>query len=156
MSDRQVSVERVIQADASTIFGILTDPLQHPVLDGSGTLQGNLRGPDELVMGSKFGMQMKIGPIPYVIRNTVVEYEPDRRIAWRHLHRHRWRYELEPRSDGGTLVRETFDWGPSLFPAYIEKAGYPEKHPEGMRRTLETLSRLAAERQAELDGDITG
>ncbi len=156
MSERIVSVERVIQADASTIFDIVSDPLMHPLMDGSGTLQGTLKGPRRLVLGSKFGMSMKKGPLPYVIRNTVVEYEPDVRIAWRHLIRHRWRYELEPQEGGGTLVRESCDWSVSPFAIYIEKAGFPALYPKAIARTLENLERLACERQAELDGDIAG
>jgi hypothetical protein len=80
-------------------------------------------------------MGMRIG-LPYLIRNRVVEFEEGRLIAWRHFHGHRWRYELSD-VDGGTLVRETFDWSTALFPAYIERAGYPERHPRSMARTLE-------------------
>ena len=47
--------------------------------------------------------------VPYLTKNTVVEYDEDRLIAWRHLGKHRWRYELEP-VEGGTKVTETFDW----------------------------------------------
>ena len=59
---------------------------------------------------------MKAG-VPYSMVNTVIEFEPNRRIAWQtrppgvfgKLFGGRiWRYELEP-ADGGTLVRETWD-----------------------------------------------
>ena len=59
---------------------------------------------------------MKAG-IPYSMVNTVIEFEPNRRIAWQtrppgvfgKLFGGRiWRYELEP-AEGGTLVRETWD-----------------------------------------------
>ena len=82
-------------------------------------------------------MKMRIG-LPYRIGNTVVEYEPDRLIAWRHAGGHRWRYELEP-VDGGTKVTETFDWSTARSPRFIELMGYPDKHPENMTRTLERL-----------------
>ncbi|MGA8846232.1 MAG: hypothetical protein WB471_06420, partial [Nocardioides sp.] len=32
-----------------------------------------------------------------------------RRIAWRHMSPHVWRYELTPTADGGTTVTETWD-----------------------------------------------
>jgi hypothetical protein len=70
--------------------------------------------PEPLRLGTKFGMNMKIG-VPYLITNTVVEYEQDRLIAWRHWGRHRWRYELEP-VEGGTEVTESFDWSTALCP----------------------------------------
>jgi hypothetical protein len=43
----------------------------------------------------------------YWVTNTVLEFEPDRRITWSHLLGNRWTYELIPLPSGGTLVRET-------------------------------------------------
>ena len=136
-NDQQVSVSRVIDASPEDIFAVLTDPAQHPVIDGSGTVKAAGSGAERLELGSKFGMKMRIG-LPYRTGNTVVEYEPDRLIAWRHAGGHRWRYELEP-VDGGTEVTETFDWSTARSPRFIEMMGYPDKHPENMTRTLERL-----------------
>ena len=61
-------------------------------------------------------MSMKMG-VPYTMTNTVIEFEPDRRIAWqtmmagplgRFVGGRIWRYEFEA-VDGGTLVTETWD-----------------------------------------------
>ena len=52
---------------------------------------------------------MTLFGLPYVIRNRVVEFEADRRIAWRHFTANRWRYELTPTPDRGTMVTESFD-----------------------------------------------
>jgi len=137
-SARKVSVSRVIPAPASAIFAVLTDPGMHPVIDGSGSVRQSRSGnPDHLTLGSKFSMSMKIG-VPYLIRNTVVEFEADRLIAWRHFNGHRWRYELEP-VEGGTKVTETFDWSTARIPKFIELMGYPKKHPAAMEKTLERL-----------------
>ena len=135
--EQQVSVSRVIDAPPEDIFAVLTDPSQHPVIDGSGTVKAAGSGAERLELGSKFGMKMRMG-LPYRIGNTVVEYEPDRLIAWHHPGRHRWRYQLEP-VDGGTKVTETFDWSTARSPRFIEMMGYPDKHPENMARTLERL-----------------
>lgn len=143
---RQVSVSRVIAAPADKIFAVLADPAMHPVIDGSGSVRRSRKGnPERLVMGSTFSMDMRIG-VPYLIKNTVVEYDEDRLIAWRHLNKHRWRYELEP-VDGGasTKVTETFDWSTAWFPKGIELMGYPEKHPAAMAKTLEGLERVVLE-----------
>jgi hypothetical protein len=138
MNQRAVSVSRVIDAPAQEIFDVLADPAMHPVIDGSGTVQGSRDGnPERLAKGARFGMNMKIGA-PYRIRNTVVEFDEGKRIAWRHFGRHIWRYELEP-ADGGTKVTETFDYSNALSPRFIELMGYPRKHPEGMKATLERL-----------------
>ena len=110
----------------------------HAVIDGSGSVQGSrVDGPERLSLGEKFGMNMRIG-LPYRIRNTVVEFDEGKRIAWRHFGHHVWRYELEP-VDGGTKVTETFDYSNARSPRFIELMGYPRKHPEGMAKTLERL-----------------
>ena len=140
-NDRMVSVSRVISADAATIFDILASPEGHVAMDGSGSVQSTRTGPERLEMGSKFGMKMKIG-LPYVISSKVVEFEENERIAWCHLGRHRWRYELEPVADG-TKVTETFDWSTAVVPKAIELMGYPDKHPASMEKTLERLDELA-------------
>jgi len=141
--EKAVSVTRVIPAPATQIFAVLRDPAMHAVIDGSGTVKGQ-RSSEPLELGSKFSMNMRMG-LPYVIGNTVVEFEPDRLIAWRHLGRHRWRYELEPvdTPDGSpaTRVTETFDWSTAIVPKAIELAGYPKKHPPAMELTLARLER---------------
>jgi hypothetical protein len=142
LSDRKVSVSRVINASAQKIFDVLADPAMHPVFDGSGTVRKSQPGnPQRLALGEKFSMGMRQG-LPYRMRNTVVEFDEGRLIAWRHAGRHRWRYELEP-AEGGTKVTETFDYSTALSPRFIEFMGYPRKHPASMAATLERLDRAA-------------
>jgi uncharacterized protein YndB with AHSA1/START domain len=138
--DRQVSVSRTIAAEPAVVFDVLVDPTKHPVIDGSGTVRQPRGNPERLELGSRFTMGMRMG-LPYVIRNTVVEFEPERLIAWRHWGGHRWRYRLEP-VEGGTRVTETFDWSTAGLPKGIELLGYPDKHPPAMRRTLARLDAL--------------
>lgn len=135
---RQVSVSRVVPASPEEIFTVLADPAMHPVIDGSGTVKGFRKADAErLELGTRFGMRMRIG-LPYLISNVVVEYDEDRRIAWRHFGRHRWRFELEP-VDDGTEVTHTFDWSTALAPWFIKAMKYPEQHPASMAQTLERL-----------------
>jgi uncharacterized protein YndB with AHSA1/START domain len=137
---KSVSVERVIAAPPEKIFAVLADPAQHPVIDGSGTVK-HARGkqPDRLTLGAKFGMSMRMG-IPYAITNTVVEFDENRLIAWRHFGGHRWRYELEPVADG-TRVRETYDWSTAILGTrlYIAASGWPKRAERAMTETLERL-----------------
>jgi uncharacterized protein YndB with AHSA1/START domain len=147
-SKRAVSVERVIPAEASAIFDILADPRRHAEIDGSGTVKDAIQGPERLELGSHFSMAMKLG-IPYRIVNTVVEFEPNKRIAWRHFHGHIWRYELEElpsegKQDAGTrtLVRETFDWSKARTGNLLAWLGVPERHIGNMTRTLERLEQV--------------
>lgn len=137
------SLSRTILVDAppSTVFRLLADPRRHADFDGSGTVKGRLRGPERLTHGAKFGMRMHY-LAPYVITNTVVEFEQDSRIAWRHFGHHVWRYELRG-VDGGTEVTETFDWAPARAPKILELAHIPEKNATSIEATLERLKRLA-------------
>lgn len=135
-----VSAERIIPADAQRIFDLLADPAMHPVLDGSGSVRQALPGnPERLSLGAQFGMSMKMG-VPYRIKNTVIEFEEGRRIAWRHAGRHIWRYELEPVT-GGTRVVETWDYSP-LGPGarLMELLGFPKRNQAAMVKTLERLA----------------
>ena len=102
------SARIIIQASPESIFAILSNPQRHREIDGSQTITANISGPSELVLGSKFGMKMHLG-IDYRILNTVVEYRKNELIAWRHLGRWRWRYELVNLENGSTQVTESFD-----------------------------------------------
>jgi uncharacterized protein YndB with AHSA1/START domain len=140
--ERRVSVVRVIPAPPEAVFDVLADPARHAEIDGSGSVKAaKTSAPKRLSLGARFGMKMKIG-LPYPITNTVVEFEENTRIAWRHFGGHVWRYELEP-VEGGTQVTETFDWSTARSPKLIERQGYPEKHPVAMAKTLELLERAA-------------
>jgi uncharacterized protein YndB with AHSA1/START domain len=136
---KQVSGSRVVQATPEQIFALLTDPTRHGEIDGSGMVQQARGEGSQLEMGSKFGMDMKMGPVPYRVTNTVVEYDENRLIAWQHFGKHRWRYELEP-VDGGTRVTETFDYSTAAWPKGIELMGYPAKHCANIDATLERLA----------------
>lgn len=102
------SARIVIQASPSTIFDLLANPKRHKEVDGSKTITDNFSGPDRLSLGAKFGMKMRLG-INYRIMNTVVEFEENALIAWRHLGRWRWRYELRDLGNGSCEVTESFD-----------------------------------------------
>jgi len=138
---RSVSRGALVPATPAEVFELLADPRRHSEIDGSGTVKGvlvgPLRGPDRLSLGATFGMRMRL-VAPYPIRNTVVEFEEGRRIAWRHLGRHVWRYTLEPVT-GGTRVTETFDWSHALSPKSLELSGFPARNTQAIEATLVRL-----------------
>jgi hypothetical protein len=145
MSERKVSVSRVIDAPAQKIFDLIADPAMHPVLDGSGTVKRSHDGnPKRLSLGARFGMSMRIG-LPYRIRNTVVVFDDGHSIAWRHWGRHVWRYDIEP-TDGGTRVTETFDWSKALTRGLARV--YRRTHPAMMASTLERIEHEATRTSA--------
>ncbi len=138
--ERRVSVTRSVAAGADVIFDLLADPASHHLIDGSGTVvNSSSASPDRLALGSRFGMDMKLG-VPYKISNEVVEFEENRLIAWRHFGHHIWRYELELLSEQQTRVTETFDWSSARMPVFYELVGYPDRHVVNMTKTLERLA----------------
>ncbi|MDD7938656.1 SRPBCC family protein [Actinomycetospora lutea] len=141
MTERQVSRSIDIDAPPHAVFELLADPRRHPDFDGSGTVRSSISGPSRLSLGSTFGVGMRI-KLPYRISNTVVEFEEDKRIAWRHFNRHRWRYELEATASG-TTVTETFDWSTALVPALLDRSGFPAANARGIEKTLPRLKALA-------------
>jgi uncharacterized protein YndB with AHSA1/START domain len=145
MTDRLVSETTTIAAPPDVVFAIVADPRQHPRIDGSGSVRAIITGPDRLEKGATFGASMKLFGVPYTIRNRVVEFEPDRRIAWRHFGAHRWRYELEPTADGGTRVTETFDYSRygRRWAGVLRLLGFPERNRRGIQGTLSRLKAAA-------------
>lgn len=144
---RQESAEIVIDADPATVFDVLADPSQHQLFDGSDSVKGKTAGPPRLYLGAKFSMRMRWGA-PYVTRNICVEYDEDQRIAWRHVARHIWRYELEPVGDTGhkTRVRETFDYQPAFASMFYQRIGITERNRKAIEATLQRLKVLVESR----------
>lgn len=144
MGRQQVSGTRGIAAAPEDIFDILADHTRHPELDGSGTVRGSRRSSHKrLELGSTFAMDMKMGA-SYKILNTVVEFEENRLIAWRHYYGHRWRWELEPLSDGTSQVTETFDWSTAKHPWLISLIRAPQRNKRSIEKTLDILQQRFA------------
>jgi Polyketide cyclase / dehydrase and lipid transport len=160
---RRVTVEHTIGVPAASVFATLTDPSTHAVIDGSGALrQVDAATPTpRLRAGSVFVTPMsrrlrrltRVDVIQVAVamlvrgrmRNTVVEFDENRRIAWRNFGRHVWRYELQPADDTEgprTIVRETFDYATNLTPWLLEWAGFPAHNGRAMNQTLAALDGL--------------
>ena len=138
-----VSVNKVVAATPQQIFDLLADPKRHADIDGSGSVKAaQSDAPTRLSLGSKFGMDMKIGA-PYKITNEVVEFDEGKRIAWRHFGGHVWRYILEP-TDGGTLVTEQFDYNGSKSQLMLRAINAPGRNTKSMIATLDRLAKLFA------------
>jgi hypothetical protein len=150
MTDLQISESITVDAPPAVVFAILADPRQHSRIDGSGSVGSVIRGPERITAtGQTFTVRMKLFGLPYLIRNRVVEFESDRRIAWRHFTANRWRYELTPAGEGGTTVTETFDMSRAngITTSVVRGAKFPERNRAGIAGTLERL-RTAAEADA--------
>jgi len=145
-----VAVERTIASPPGPIFELLADATRHRDIDGSGTVREAKGDPEPLRLGSSFGMSMKMG-VPYSMVSKVIEFEPDRVIAWQtrgpgplgqHVAGRIWRYELEPTDDGGTRVRESWDISQeSWFTKPIVRRG-ADATRRNMAKTLERIEGL--------------
>jgi uncharacterized protein YndB with AHSA1/START domain len=144
MTSDRITVERTIMAPAASIFALLADAGKHREFDGSGTLRGTRQASRPLTLGTTFGMAMHMG-VGYRTSNEVVEFEPDRLIAWRTtglkglIGGRVWRYELEPTADG-TRVSETWDVTNDKQKFFLKRTGMPAATKNGMRKTLDRLA----------------
>jgi polyketide cyclase/dehydrase/lipid transport protein len=146
--DDAVSHPIVVDADPSTVFDVLADPSQHPLFDGSDSVKARLGGPPRLYLGAQFSMRMR-WVAPYLIKNTVIDFDEDRCIAWRHFARHVWRYELTPVGTGSTTrtqVTETFSWGPAPLGFLYPRTGLVRRNDDAIRTTLQRLKVLVESR----------
>ncbi|WP_127783352.1 SRPBCC family protein [Rhodococcus sp. X156] len=141
---RRVSRRVVVDATPAEVFALAADPRRHGELDGSGTVRDSVKAPDTLSKGAKFSVSMKMYGVPYRITSTVVDFEPDRVIEWRHPMGHTWRWELAPVSPGQTEVVETFSYGTHVLPKALELVGVPKMNGTGITRTLEKLQQRFA------------
>ncbi len=153
MQGNTISVERVIDAPAEQIFALIADAGKHSSFDGSGTVDRSAERSQPLTLGSKFGMSMRGRPetlfLPYRTTNTVIEFEADRRIAWKTtmgplglIGGRIWRYELEP---GRRAARWCVRHGTSQQTGNgrCSKMGsMPRQAEDGMRATLERIAAL--------------
>lgn len=136
--DRVKAARIIIDAPAAKIFDLLANPARHKEIDGSNTIKGNLSGPERLFLGAKFGMSMHLG-IDYKIKNTVVEFDENKLIAWRHAGRWRWRYEIREISPNQCEVTETFDGRKSISQAWLK---FRKAYPWTQMVVAKTLVRL--------------
>ena len=130
-----VSASAVVDAPPAAVFDFIRRPANHSIISGDTSVKGAVSGPDQLSLGDRFGMSMKVG-VPYRITNKVVEFEPDRRIAWSHVFGHRWRWEVEDAGEGRSKVTETFDLSTARFPPALKLMGYPRGHEKNVAASV--------------------
>jgi uncharacterized protein YndB with AHSA1/START domain len=110
---RVVSASRVVEAPPEVIFQLIAEPSLQPTWDGNDNLGSAETGQRVRAVGDVFRMTLTGGAVR---ENHVVEFEEGRLIAWRPSEvgkrqpGHLWRWELEPRDDGATVVTHTYDW----------------------------------------------
>lgn len=147
IDDWQVQASAEVDAPAAEVFDWICRPSNHVLLDGSGNVRGALRDKRLSAVGEKFTMRMH-WILPYVVRSRVSEFEEGRLIAWNHIAKHRWRWEVEPLGDDRCRVTETFDATEAPAKAQYEKIGFPEAYQQtldaSVAKVAEHFSRAGA------------
>ena len=141
---RVVARRVTVNAPADELFALVNDPRKHGLVDGSGTVRDNVKGPSALSKGAKFTTKMRMYGVPYRITCTVTDHvdTPENKVVeWAHPAGHRWRWEFTPVGTGKTEVTESFDNRNSKLGPFFEKVGVAEQNAAGI---TETLSGLAA------------
>src|SRR5262245_27356869 len=139
---RVVSTSREVSAAAEQVFELIADPSQQPRWDGNDNLSGAPAGQRVRAVGDVFTMTLSGGAVRV---NHVVEFEEDRRIAWRPAEPgkeppgHLWRWELEPIDSSRTRVTHTYDWSQLADEGRFLRAGATTA-----ARLQASLDRLAA------------
>ena len=126
MSDDNITVTKTVNASPEQLFAVLSTPVRHQDIDGSGMLRGTDTAKVSGV-GDEFIMKMSNDVVgDYEIKNRVVTYEENRAIGWApSIHPmdgytdklgdakvtgHTYTWNLEPAGDGQTKVTQVYDW----------------------------------------------
>ena len=157
MTNETLEASLTIAAPAEAVFAVLTDPVSHPAIDGTGWISKALDTAPLTSSGQMFRMAMYHANHPdgtYVVANRVAMFEPPRTISWvpgqdvagdekPQVGGWIWRYDLAPTAPSGTEVTLTYDWSavPPFVREYITFPPFPVDH---LTNSLRHLAELAA------------
>ena len=148
--DERFEVQRLIPADPSMIFAVVSDPKGHVAIDASGMLQ-SCSGEPARAVGDTFVIHMDreaLGDYPmgkYDVTVTITGYEQDEYISWEVSGEgfpsigHYYGYRLEP-ADDGTLVTSIYDWS-NIGEDWRATGAWPIIPESALKATLGILER---------------
>lgn len=152
MSEKSITVSRLIDAPAEEIFEILTLPAKHPSLDASGTV---ISGTDQRIqnVGDVFVMNMHAEMMggDYKTENHVTGLDPNKLIARKPCpegtsvedNGWEWVYELQPEGSDSTTVTLTYSWE-HANPKVTKKISFPLFGEKVLEESLERLASTVA------------
>ena len=152
MSEKSITVSRLIDAPAEEIFEILTLPAKHPSLDASGTV---ISGTDQRIqnVGDVFVMNMNAEMMggDYKTENHVTGLDPNKLTAWKPCpegtsvedNGWEWVYELQPEGSDSTTVTLTYSWE-HANPKMTKKISFPLFGEKVLEESLERLASTVA------------
>jgi hypothetical protein len=154
MADETVSATTIIDAPATVIFAVLTDPIKHAAIDGTGWVREPVDSQPLTAAGQVFRMGMYHANHPdgdYQMANRVRVFDPPRAISWepgQHAEDGSlgfggwiWRYDLVSAGPSGTRVTLSYDW--SAVPSFLRQhIRFPPFPPDHLRNSLAHLDGL--------------
>ncbi len=144
-------MERVIPASTAAIFDILSNPLRHADLDGSGFIRSDAGAQRIQAVGDVFTMNMEGEHMggEYQTDNHVTGYADNALLAWQTAPAGteppgwEWVWELEPQGPDSTLVRHTYDWSKVTDKELLQKVKFPLVTEAQLEDTLVKLDEAA-------------
>jgi hypothetical protein len=151
-TEHRLELTRSIKASPSAVFAVISDPVGHVDIDGSGMLVAAQDASPMTGVGESFVMNMDrepLGDIPlgkYQVRNTVTAFVADEVFEWnvggvdQPPFGHVYGYRLEPGSDGATVVTLYVDWTGVRAGSIRDR--FPIVPASMLEKSLDNLERL--------------
>jgi uncharacterized protein YndB with AHSA1/START domain len=156
MTDETLQASTTIAAPAEAVFAVLTDPVTHPAIDGTGWVSKALDTAPLTGAGQMFRMAMYHPNHPngsYEMANRVAVFAPPRVISWEpgqdiagdgkpQFGGWVWRYDLVPAGPSRTEVTLTYDWS-AVRPFLREHITFPPFPVDHLINSLRHLAELS-------------
>lgn len=131
--DKQIQVQRTINAPAASVFDVLSNPHKHEQLDGSGFVRGLDRGDRITKAGQQFRMNMTGDHMggEYQTDNVISAFDENKLIGWKTAPAGseppgwEWLWELKSSGSDSTDVTLTYDWANVTDPEILKLVTFP-------------------------------
>lgn len=148
MTETKVTASRIIDAPASTIFEVLSNPERHAELDGSDMVQSDDKTDRITAVNQVFTMNMsweKMGG-DYKTDNHVIGFDENKLLAWKTAPEGQqppgweWVWELESQGSDTTEVSVTYDWSSVTDKEVLKRVSFPAVSQEALESSLSNLA----------------
>lgn len=141
-------VTRSINAPATEIFELLTNPDHHAQIDGSGFVRSADHAQRITAVGQTFRMNMVGDHMggEYQTDNHVVGYSANELVAWKTAPAGseppgwEWVYELKAEDSGNTHVTLTYDWSAVTDKELLKQIHFPLVTSDQLESSLASLA----------------
>lgn len=148
MTDTSITVSRSIDAAATDIFDVLSNPARHKEFDGSGFIVSDDRTDRITGTGQVFTMNMHGDHMggDYQTDNHVTAYAKNQMIGWQTAPAGteppgwEWLWELKPSDAGSTDVSLTYDWSKVTDQELLKKVKFPLVSEKQLEESLNELA----------------